>query len=190
MEPMTRARHGVLRLTGVLALALWMAGAPQTEGQAKPTAERVVFDGHTLVLAWQGGGPQESIREYIPAGERLESWTKLASIRDYPKLGDPRGVAGNLVRALKQQNPAAQSAVIENPATGEVIVDFVTWPADRAFVEFNVFKYARKPGGGLVAHQYALREYQDTTGFLRGLAPLRERLVGRMAREGLRVASD
>ena len=52
-----------------------------------------------------------------------------------------------------------------------MIVDFVTWPADPAFVEFNIFKYTRKPGGGLVAQQYALRDYQDTTGFLRSLGP-------------------
>jgi hypothetical protein len=71
-----------------------------------------------------------------------------------------------------------------------VIVDFVTWPADRAFVELNIFKYARKPGGGLVAQQYALRDYQDTTGFLRSLGPVRERLVGLMAKEGLRPAPE
>jgi hypothetical protein len=156
--------------------------------QAPP--QRLTFDGQILVLAWQGGSAGESVREYVPAGEKLESWTKLASIREYPKLEEPRAVAANLVRALKQQNPAAQSAMIENPATGEVIVDFVTWPADRAFVEFNIFKYGRRPGGGLVAHQYALREYQDTTGFLRGLRPVRERLVGLMAKEGLRPVPD
>lgn len=150
----------------------------------------IVFDGQLLVLAWQGGSAGETVREYVPPGETLGSWTKLASIREYPKLDEPRAVAANLVRALKQQNPAAQSAMIENPATGEVIVDFVTWPADRAFVEFNIFKYARRPGGGLVAHQYALREYQDTTGFLRSLRPVRERLVGLMAKEGLHPASE
>ena len=142
------------------------------------------------MLAWQGGPPGEIVSEYIPPGEKLESWTKLASIREYPKLDDPRAVAGNLLRALKQQNPAAQSAVIENPTTGEVIVDFVTWPADQAFVEFNIFKYARRPGGGLVAHQYALRDYRDTTGFLKGLRPVRDRLVGLMAKEGLRPAPE
>lgn len=155
---------------------------------AQPT--RVTFDGQVLVFAWQGGVAGETAREYIPAGEKLESWTKLASIREYPKLDDPRAVAANLVRALKQQNPAAQSAIIENPTTGEVIVDFVTWPADRAFVELNVFKYSRKPGGGLVAQQYAVRDYQDTTAFLRGLKPVRERLVGLMAKEGLRSVPD
>ena len=157
---------------------------------AEAPPKRVSFDGQTLVLAWQGGNPGETVREYIPVGEKLESWTRLASIREYPKLDEPQAVAANLVRALKQQNSAAQSAMIENPATGEVIVDFVTWPADRAFVEFNIFKYARRPGGGLIAHQYALRDYQDTTAFLRGLRPVRERLVGLMAKEGLRPAPE
>jgi hypothetical protein len=84
----------------------------------------------------------------------------------------------------------ASSFLIQNPTTGEVIVDFVTWPEDQAFVEFNVFKYSRKPGGGLVGQQYALREYQDTSVFLRGLRPVRERLVGLMAKEGLRSLPD
>jgi hypothetical protein len=143
------------------------------------------------VSAWQGGAPGETAREYIPPREKLASWTKLASIREYPKLDDPRAVAANPVRALKQQNPAAQSATIENPTTGEVIVDFVTWPADRTFVEFNIFKYTRRPGGGLVAQQYAVREYQDTTGFLRGLRPAGARPPRRvMANEGLRPAPE
>jgi hypothetical protein len=174
--------RAVARGRRILVLALGLAWAVHADGQVPPP--RLAFDGQILVLAWQGGTPGEVVREYIPFGE------KLASIREYAKLDDPRAVAANLVRALKQQNPAAQSAMIENPATGEVMVDFVTWLVDRAFVEVNIFKYARKPGGGLVAQQYALREYQDTTGFLRSLRPVRDRLVGLMAREGLRPAPE
>jgi hypothetical protein len=51
-------------------------------------------------------------------------------------------------------------------------------------------KYRRKPGGGLVAQQSALRDYQDVTAFLRGLKPVRERLVGLMAKEELRSVPD
>jgi hypothetical protein len=74
--------------------------AVHAAGQAPP--KRVAFDGQLLVLAWQGGNPGETVREYIPPGEKLDSWTTLASIREYPKLDDPRAVAANLVRALKQ----------------------------------------------------------------------------------------
>jgi hypothetical protein len=58
-----------------------------------------------------------------------------------------------------------------------------------AFVEFNVWKYRRRDGGGLVAHQYALRDYRDPKEFLRGLRPVRQRLVRLMAEGGL-VAGD
>ena len=58
-----------------------------------------------------------------------------------------------------------------------MIVDFVVWPADASFVEWNVFKYAKRPEGGVVAEQYALRAYEDSEAFLKGLRPVRERLV-------------
>jgi len=147
--------------------------------------ESVRFDGRTLVLASQGDNPGEHVKEYIPADQKLDSWTQLASIRDYPKLDDPKTLASNLVRMLKAQNPQAPSRMIQNPTTGDVIVDFVTWNENGAFAEFNVFRYAKKPGGGLVAQQYAVRDYKDVRAFLKNLAPLRNRLVDLMAKDGL-----
>jgi hypothetical protein len=152
-----------------------------------PTKESVSFDGVTFVLASTTENPGEQVKEYLPEGQKFESWTKLAAVREYPKLNDPRAVAENLVRALKQQNPQAPSSIIQNPKTGEVIVDFVTWPSDQSFVEFNVFKYSKKEGGGLIAQQYALREYQDTATFLKALKPVRTRIVDLMAKSGLEV---
>src|SRR5262249_49725865 len=78
----------------LLVLVLSLAWAVHADGQAPPG--RLAFDGQILVFAWQGGNPGETVREYLPAGEKLESWTKLASIREYPKLDDPRASAVNL----------------------------------------------------------------------------------------------
>jgi hypothetical protein len=75
-------------------------------------------------------------------------------------------------------------------AIGEIVVDFVTWPAAESFVEFNVFKYGRREGGGLVAQQYALRDYKDPRGFMRGLKPVRARLIKLMTEGGLRSPTD
>jgi hypothetical protein len=174
------------RIAGWIA-ALIVAGA----GLARPVEanaqqkESVRFDGRTLVFAWEGENRGERIREYIPEGETLDSWTTLASIREYPDLNDPKAVVTNMLRLLRQNHPGARSAVQENPSTGEVVVDFVMWPPDESFVEFNVWKYRRAEAGGLVAHQYALRDYRDPKGFLRGLKPVRERLVRLMAEGGL-----
>jgi hypothetical protein len=93
----------------------------------------VSFDGTTP------GWPEQENRVNAcgihPEGQKLR---RGPSWQNFP-LNDPRAVG--IVRALRQN--AAQSAIIQNPKTGEVIVDFVTWPADNAFVEFNIFKYSR-----------------------------------------------
>lgn len=149
--------------------------------------ETIQFDGQTLIFAFQGTNPSENFKEYIPAGEKLESWTKLASIREYPALKDAKAVATNLLHVLARQNPQAPSKMFENPKTGDVMVDFVTWMPDNSFAEFNVFKYSKRQGGGLVAQQYALRAYKDITNFLKGLGPVRKRLVDLMATEGLHL---
>ena len=161
----------------------------QSKKNAKPEKDYVQFDGQKLYFAFQGTNPGESFKEYIPEGEKLESWTHLASIREYPDLDDPQAVVDNLVHLLKQQNPDAQSSVIHNSKTGDVIVDFVTWLPGVPFVEFNVFRYSKKPEGGLIAQQYAIREYKDPPGFLRKLKPIRIRLVNEMAKDGLRLSA-
>ena len=147
------------------------------------TAEDTVnFDGQSLVLRWEGENPGETIKEYIPADQKLDSWTRLASIRTYSELDDPAALAGGVIKQLKKDYPDSPCAIIENPETGEVVIDFVLWPADLAFVEFNVFKYAKGEDGGVIAEQYALRDYDDSEGFLKGLRPVRERLVNLMTK--------
>lgn len=175
-----------MRLLLLAALAAFAANAQALD--ALPGARALSFDGKRLVHAAEGKTAVELWREFVPPGETLERWTKLASVREYPSHRDPKALAGELVRALKQRYPGAPFALIENKATGEVIVDFVVWPDDRAFTEFNVFRYGTSDGGGVVAQQYALRVYGDAGDFLRGLKAERPRLLDVMAKEGLKAA--
>jgi hypothetical protein len=170
-----------------LTIVACMSCGLQAAEKSDAKKETVEFDGQTLLLAFDTKNDDESLKEYIPRGEKLESWTKLASLHEYSKLNDPKATVDALVRLLKQQNPRAPVAVITNAKTGDMIVDFVTWPQDASFCEFNVFRYSKKPGGGLVAQQYALREYKDQEGFLKGLKPVRQRLVRLMSEEGIKV---
>lgn len=181
---MTRASLARLAVAASIALAAMAAHALD----GFPGAKAVAFDGKRLQQAAQGGTPVEAWREFVPSGEPIARWTRLASIREYPTHADPMALATGLLRALKQQNPDAPSSIIRNPSTGEVIVDFITWPSDRSFTEFNLFRYGRREGGGVVAQQYALRHYGDATEFLRGLKAERTRLVELMAKEGLKTA--
>ena len=171
-----------------LALGFTALAWPALALDAFPAARTLTFDGVRLTRAADGTTPVERWREFIPEGEKLERWTRLASIREYPTHADVKALAGELLRTLKRRHPDAPSSIIENPSTGEVIVDFLVWPPDRAFTEFNLFRYGKRDGGGVVAQQYALRAYGDATTFLRGLKAERVRLLDLMAKEGLRAA--
>jgi hypothetical protein len=172
----------------IIILAAWFCVFQTAVALEKspPKKESVTFDEKRLYLAVEGDNPGETVKEYLPEGQKLDSWEQLASIREYAQLDDPKAVAENLVRLLKQQNPSAPHQLVQKQDTREVMVDFVTWPADVSFVEFNVFKYSKKKDGGLIAQQYALRNYSDPQKFLRELKPVRERLVKLMGDEGLR----
>jgi hypothetical protein len=167
---------------GLLLVACETAFA--NEPAATP-AKTLQFDGQTLTLAWEGGEPGSTIREFIPAGETLEKWTHLASIREYAAIDDPRALAAQTLKLTRDTYPQTPSNIIEDPTTGDTIIDFAAWPDDNSFLEFNVFKYSKRPGGGVVAQQYALRVYGDATEFAKNLPTIRERIVDEMARTGL-----
>jgi hypothetical protein len=151
-------------------------------------ANAVYFDGQTYVKAFEKKSKTASVTEYLPSGETLKSWNRLVAFRTMTGTENPKLAAMGLIRALKHSNPQAQSAMFEHPASKDVIVDFVTWPADGSFIEFNIFRYSRQSGGkGLLLQQYAQRAYgDDSTAFLEKLKTERQRLVDVMAKTGLK----
>jgi len=174
-------------LAALVAFACFVSPLAADEPRAESN-ERVQFDGESLGLAFEGEDPGATIKEYLPAGEKLDRWTRLAAIRKFSNLNDPVAYATATIKELKAKYPQSPSAVIENPKTGAVVLDFVVWPEDTSFVEFNVFRYEKRPGGGLISQQYAIRAYGDRAEpFLLGLREVRERLVEKMAGEGLQV---
>jgi hypothetical protein len=94
-----------------------------------------------------------------------------------------------MAESAKHQNPRAQSAVAYNAKTGVSIVDFVTWPVDAKFVEYNVFRFERHPRKGIVGYQYAVRDYQDKKTFFKNLETLRKQSIKTMTEEGVVIQS-
>jgi hypothetical protein len=152
--------------------------------------EQITFDGQKLKLAFDANSEGDTIKEYIPDGEKLQKWTKLASIREYPKLNDAHELAAAVVRAVEEKNPKADAHLKQNDETGQTVIDFVVWPEDKSFVEFNVFKFHKNEDGGVASEQYAVREYKEPEKFIQELAPLRERLVEQMTSDGLQTNEE
>src|SRR4051812_30369903 len=85
--------------------SLSFGGTPASQPSTRPAAasqgaavESVEFDGQKLVLASQAKNARESLKEFIPPGENLDTWTKLASIHTYRDQGDPAAFAENMVK--------------------------------------------------------------------------------------------
>jgi hypothetical protein len=155
---------------------------------AEPTAppQSLRFDNQTLNLAWQGGTPDAPIYEYVPAGETLDRWTHLASIREYHSIDNAKALADGTLQDVKQNYPGAPTQIVENPNNGDVMVDFLVGPPDGSFVEYNVFQYSKRPEGGTVAQQYARRAYgDDAEAFGKIISDTRDRLLNEMADHGL-----
>ncbi len=45
-----------------------------------------------------------------------------------------------MVQKLREDSPDLPSTISENKNTREVVLDFVAWPKDKSFEEFNVWK--------------------------------------------------
>lgn len=170
------------------------ATAVAGEDAATGAQERVVFADETLILAWEASNPGERVKEYIPAGEKLESWTRLASIREYDELDDVPALVGSFVRVLKERYPKSPVKVFESQASGEAMIEFLVWPGDGAledapFVEYNIFKYSKRAEGGCVAQQFALRAYDNFETFLTELDAQKKGLLEEMSTQGLQLQS-
>jgi hypothetical protein len=137
---------------------------------ASTSTETVTIDGAELTMSYEAEADGESIREFIPSDESLETWTRLAAIREYPELNDPTAVAEAVTKKLDDSDPPIHYDLLENSKTGESVLDFTVFPEDKSFAEFNVFCYRKQADGGLASYQYAVRAYgDDVVDFVNGL---------------------
>ena len=127
----------------------------------------VTFEGEAFAKTYVARSPSgDRLIEFVRESESFEQWTRLIAYR-YQKLpgigNDPQKLAVQMAKTIKAANPLAQSRVITNEASQEALIDFVTWPPDGKFMEFNVFRYVRSPDGkAIVSLQLAYR-FTDAT---------------------------
>ncbi len=144
-----------------------IASAAALAASGAHAEEPVSFGGEDYAVAHTDVREEgNSLVELVRDGDAIESWRKLVAFHRFPDLkGTPKEAAHGLAAMLRRRDPAARFAMIENPTTGEVIIDFLTGEPSSDVVEFNVFKYARHPSGkGIVAFQFAERFRLGETG--------------------------
>lgn len=127
----------------------------------------ISFDNEQFTKKFVGKPPNgDMLQEFIREDETFDNWTKLVGFRyqQLPGLGnDPKKAALSMDRILKVSNPKTHSMIIVNEQTSEAIIDFLTWPKDGAYMEFNVFRYAKSIDGKAVISLQLAHRFTDTS---------------------------
>ena len=151
-----------------MALAAWLivAGGYLSAAADDSFVEprELEFAKETYIGRFVAVNEHEKLAEFTRAGDPLEDWQKLVAVRHYPLAnGTPAQAAAAVVRALQATNPLAKFQLLVKEDGSEALVDFITWPKDGTYAEFNAFRYIKKPNqAGLVSYQFAYR-FTDTS---------------------------
>lgn len=168
-------------------IILWLLMVYSTAAVAKGTdplkPRSVDFCGREMFFAFSG----KDFDEYIPQGESLDNWTHLASIRVVRNCSDPKKFARGMAELVESDNPHSQSAEHLDSRNQIAYIDFVTWPRDGAYVEFNIFRIEKSDSNCLIVYQYAQRAYKEQKKFLLELRSLREQTIAEMTDRGLTI---
>ncbi|WP_419786513.1 hypothetical protein [Pseudodesulfovibrio sp.] len=140
-----------------------MAGNISIPQTALP--EAITFQGVTMHKADEQAANGTFITEYIPKGETLKHWTHLFAVRREASKLTPKERAAGFAAYLKKLNSQFRSQVLFDKKTGNTGIDFLIWPKDDSFGEFNTWKYMQGEPGWLYSFQYGVRGYTDTPSY-------------------------
>jgi hypothetical protein len=146
------------------------------------------FQGTQFNLAWSANPSTGYFKhEYLPAGQRLESFAEMFII-EANASATPESAAAAQVNMLKQRkasDPVANYAMFRSDATGEIMVDFLVSDSSKGtqIVEWNAYRYARLgKTGGVALYAISRRAYGDKVqDFLRALKQARSPAINALA---------
>ncbi|PVY41879.1 hypothetical protein [Pontibacter virosus] len=168
----------------ICLLALVISGF--TINKSKPTdylniPGPINFNETAFNLAWSSNPtPTYFKQEYIPAGEVVERYSQMILVEAvYGDLTVEDAVRAqvNVIQQRKKTDEVAQYQIIENPNTGEIILDFLMSAGTKKkldVVEWNAYRYKgfqdEKGRKGILLFALSRRGYNDNiTPFLKGL---------------------
>lgn len=184
-----------LTLFSVLSITLLTAFTPGDSPRVKDyfsVPGPLQFNKETYRLSWSAHPSATYYKqEYLPAGQTSDKFTTMLLLE--VATGD--FTLADLVKAktaeLDQRKKTDQTtnyAVIQNPTTGEYLLDFVISQGTGAtsIVEWNVYRYSKlkdKAGAkGVQLMGYSKRAYGDTgTAFLKQLKTARTADINTMS---------
>lgn len=109
----------------------------------------IVFDGADYLLSWSSQpNAQYTKQEYVPAGQSPETYDSMILVEFLAADATPLAMATaqmNMLSERKATDPLVNMDMMQNDATGEVLLDFIVSSKDgngEYIVEWNAYRYA------------------------------------------------
>ena len=115
-----------------------------------------------LVLVPASAGADGQLREYLPRSEDADHWTRRATVQVFRDQSDPIAYLKQAAADVLKTGRFAHYEVVTDSHTKEVILDFMTFPANTEAVQYAEWSLLRAryvAGRGLVVCRYSLRCY-------------------------------
>lgn len=176
----------IRNLLAVLAFAC-LGLAAQAQEDALGIPGPIVFEDEAFDLVWTSH-PTEALykQEYLPEGEVVEAYGQMFMVDVLLDGATAEGAAGNMIAGLRERqatDPMVNFDIIQNDATGEIILDFLLSDESTGvlIVEWNAYRYVPLEGG-LAMFGISRRGYgDDVDGFLADLAQSRPGTIEALA---------
>ena len=148
------------------------------------------FGDDRYLLSWSAHpAPNYFKQEYLPAGEKSNSFNKMLLLEVVTGDVSLPGIVKAKISELqdrKKTDPLSNYQVIQNPATGEYILDFILSQSagnTTAIAEWNAYRYTYLPGKkGILLVAFCRRSYGDAIpAFLRLLKTERSKSISALS---------
>lgn len=180
--------HSRMIAAGVMAAFMAVPALAQSDMLGVPGP--VSFQGQDYALAWTSQPSDNYFKqEYVPEGQAVETYTEMLLVEAVDGAITPIQAASLQVQMLNariETDPVVNHEIIQNEATGEVLLDFLVSDlgADPIVVEWNAYRYMPlAEGEGVALFAVSRRSYGEdgARDFLGGLGAVRSEAIAALA---------
>jgi len=182
LKVQTKFMRRILTFVSIITLAHALSAAPY-----------VMIGDLKLIKASAPADSEIQLREYLPEGERLEHWNRLASVRVFKTEKNAQKYLERVAATVRKSGPAARAEFFRNEQKKEAVLDFITFapPASpEHFAEWNMMRAKFVEGAGLVVYQYALRLYVIDDDSIKMITSERRKMMGRFVEASFEELSE
>ena len=150
----------VFRVVSLLAFVVWssvLSADTSHPGGLVPVVNEEIYP----LIAQVAGQEGVLAYQYVREGEDFKNWTRSVTYSNYrlERVGDsPAELASLLVKTLDSQTPGAKYKLMSDKEGNVVLLDYLSWPAGKKFMQLNVHRIQKgEEGNGVYMLTYAVR---------------------------------